>query len=83
MMHSEETAVLPVEPAYRVFREVKETRELHIINAGHTIMDRRMEAISMAMDWIADRLFELRLQRLAGEDGWAAGILRGRALHLL
>ena len=57
MMHAEETAVYPVEPAYRVYREVKGQRELHIINAGHTIMDRRMEAISVAMDWIADRLF--------------------------
>ena len=56
IMHAEETAVYPVEPAYRVFREAKGPKELHIMNAGHTIMERRMEAISQAMDWLADQL---------------------------
>lgn len=56
IMHAEETVVYPVEPAYRVYREAKGPKELHIINAGHTVMDRRMEAISHAMDWLADQL---------------------------
>jgi cephalosporin-C deacetylase-like acetyl esterase len=56
IMHAEETVVYPVEPAYKVYREAKGPKELHIINAGHTVMDRRMEAISHAMDWLADQL---------------------------
>jgi cephalosporin-C deacetylase-like acetyl esterase len=56
IMHAEETVVYPVEPAYRVYREARGPKELHIVNAGHTIMDRRMEAISSSMDWIADHL---------------------------
>ncbi len=58
IMHAEETVVYPVEPAYRVYREAKGPKELHILNAGHTIMDRRMEAISQAMDWLADQLLQ-------------------------
>lgn len=59
VMHAEETVVYPVEPAYRLYREARGPKELHIVNSGHTIMDRRMEAISLAMDWIADRLFSV------------------------
>jgi len=57
IMHAEETVVYPVEPAYRVYREAKGPKELHILNSGHTIMERRMEALSHAMDWLADQLF--------------------------
>jgi dipeptidyl aminopeptidase/acylaminoacyl peptidase len=56
VMHAEETAVYPVEPAYRLYREARGPKEIHIVNAGHTIMDRRMEAISQAMDWVSDQL---------------------------
>ncbi len=59
VMHAEETVVYPVEPAYRLYREAKGPKELHIVKSGHTIMDRRMESISFAMDWIADILFSL------------------------
>lgn len=58
VMHAEETAVYPVEPAYRLYREAKGPKELHIVNAGHTIMDRRMECISQAMDWLSNRLLK-------------------------
>ena len=56
VMHAEETAVYPVEPAYRLYREARGPKELHIVNAGHTIIDRRMESISRAMDWLSDQL---------------------------
>ncbi len=58
VMHAEETAVYPVEPAYRLYRDAKGPKELHIVNAGHTVMDRRMESISQAMDWLSDQLFK-------------------------
>ncbi|MGI0081255.1 MAG: hypothetical protein ACRECH_16735, partial [Nitrososphaerales archaeon] len=58
VMHAEETAVYPVEPAYRLYREARGPKELHIVNAGHTIMDRRMESISSAMDWLSNQLFK-------------------------
>jgi dipeptidyl aminopeptidase/acylaminoacyl peptidase len=58
VMHAEETAVYPVEPAYRLYRAARGPKELHIVNSGHTVMDRRMESISQAMDWLSDQLFK-------------------------
>ena len=57
ILHAEETVVYPIEPAHRLYREAKGPKELHVVNSGHTLMDRRMECISQAMDWISDRLF--------------------------
>lgn len=57
--HAEETSVYPVEPAFRVYREVKGPKTLHILNTGHTTMERRAESVYEAMDWIVDQLFSV------------------------